>query len=79
MASKSKPKSKRGRPPGGEYAEKSAVMNFRIRPDTKRLLQQAAHMSGRTLSQETEHQIRKPAGCTIHICIVRRGMRSLLR
>ena len=59
MASKSKPKSKRGRPPGGEYAEKSAVMNFRIRPDTKRLLQQAAHMSGRTLSQETEHQLRR--------------------
>lgn len=34
-------------------------MNFRIRPDTKRLLQAAAESSGRTLSQETEHQLRR--------------------
>jgi hypothetical protein len=52
-------KAKRGRPPGGEYPEKTAVMNFRIRPDTKRLLQAAAEASGRTLSQETEHQLRR--------------------
>ena len=32
---------------------------LRIRPDTKRLLQQAARASGRTLSQETEHQLRR--------------------
>ena len=57
MASRSK--RGRGRPPGGEYAEKSAVINFRIRPDTKRLLQDAAHASGRTLSQEAEHQLRR--------------------
>jgi hypothetical protein len=52
-------KRKRGRPPHGEYPEKSAVMNFRIRPDTKRLLAQAARASGRTLSAETEHQLRR--------------------
>lgn len=52
-------KAKRGRPPGGEYADKSTVINFRIRPDTKRLLQDAAHTSGRTLSQEAEHQLRR--------------------
>ena len=52
-------KKKRGRPPRGEYPEKSAVMNFRIRPDTKRLLVQAARASGRTLSAETEHQLRR--------------------
>jgi hypothetical protein len=52
-------KKKRGRPPHGEYPEKSAVMNFRIRPDTKRLLAQAARASGRTLSAETEHQLRR--------------------
>ena len=55
----SKPKRSRGRPPGGEYAEKSAVINFRIRPDTKQLLQNAARTSGRTLSQEAEHQLRR--------------------
>jgi hypothetical protein len=52
-------KKKRGRPPHGEYPEKSEVMNFRIRPDTKRLLAQAARASGRTLSGETEHQLRR--------------------
>ena len=54
-----KRKTKRGRPPRGEYPEKTAVMNFRIRPDTKRALQEAAERSGRTLSQETEHQLRR--------------------
>jgi hypothetical protein len=57
MASKSK--RSRGRPPGGEYPEKSSVINFRIRPDTKQLLQEAANASGRTLSQESEHQLRR--------------------
>jgi hypothetical protein len=50
---------KRGRPPHGEYPEKSAVINFRIRPDTKRLLVQAARASGRTVSGECEHQLRR--------------------
>jgi hypothetical protein len=49
----------RGRPPRGEYPGKTAVMNFRIRPDTKQLLEAAAQASGRTLSQETEHQLRR--------------------
>jgi hypothetical protein len=52
-------KRKRGRPPHGEYPEKSQVMNFRIRPDTKRLLAQAARVSGRTVSAEAEHQLRR--------------------
>jgi hypothetical protein len=50
---------KRGRPPGGEYPDKKEVANFRIRPDTKRLLAAAARKSGRTVSQETEHQLRR--------------------
>jgi hypothetical protein len=52
-------KKRRGRPPRGEYPEKSEVMNFRIRPDTKRLLAQAARASGRTVSAEAEHQLRR--------------------
>jgi hypothetical protein len=52
-------KIKPGRPPGGEFAGKSAVINFRIRPDTKRLLIAAARKSGRTLSQEIELQLRR--------------------
>lgn len=59
MAKATKTKRVRGRPPGGEYPEKTAVMNFRTRPDTKRLLIEAARRSGRTLSQETEHQLRR--------------------
>jgi hypothetical protein len=55
----SKPKRRRGRPPHGDYPEKSAVINFRIRPDTKQALQDAARASGRTLSQECEHQLRR--------------------
>jgi hypothetical protein len=43
----------------GEYPDKREVANFRIRPDTKRLLEAAARKSGRTVSQETEHQLRR--------------------
>jgi hypothetical protein len=50
---------KTGRPAGGEYPDKREVANFRIRPDTKRLLEAAARKSGRTISQETEHQLRR--------------------
>jgi hypothetical protein len=50
---------KRGRPPGGEYPDKREVANFRIRPDTKRLLAAAARKSGRAVSQETEFQLRR--------------------
>jgi hypothetical protein len=52
-------KAKRGRAPKGEYAGKTAVMSFRITPDTKAALMKAAAMSGRSLSQETEHRLRR--------------------
>lgn len=50
-------KRKRGRPPGGEFSEKSEVVHFRVRPDTKALLETAARASGRTVSQECEHRL----------------------
>lgn len=52
-------KAKRGRAPQGEYAAKTDVMSFRIRPDTKAALRKAATTSGRSLSQETEHRLRR--------------------
>ena len=52
-------KAKRGRAPKGEYAGKTSVMSFRIRPDTKAALRKAAVMSGRSLSQEAEHRLRR--------------------
>jgi hypothetical protein len=48
-------KSKRQR--RGGRAEKTTVINFRIRPETLRLLKAAAEKSGRTLSAEAEHQL----------------------
>jgi hypothetical protein len=42
-----------------KYPEKSAVMNFRITPQTKRLLAKAATESGRTVSSECEHQLQR--------------------
>src|SRR5207249_419908 len=51
-------KAKRGRAPKGAYAEKTTVMSFRIRPDTKAALRKAAATKGRSLSQETEHRLR---------------------
>jgi hypothetical protein len=50
---------KRGRAPKGEYAGKTLVMSFRITPDTKTALRRAAATSGRSLSQETEHRLRR--------------------
>jgi hypothetical protein len=50
-------KRKRGRPPGGEYADKSEVVHFRIRADTKALLEKAARTNGRTMSQECEYRL----------------------
>jgi hypothetical protein len=50
---------KRGRAPKGEYAGKTEVMSFRITPDTKAVLRRAAATSGRSLSQETEHRLRR--------------------
>ena len=52
-------KKKTGRPPGGEYAGKKGGDEFQNPPHTRRLLEQAARASGRTLSQETEHQLRR--------------------
>jgi hypothetical protein len=54
-----KAKAKRGRVPQGEYAGKTGVMSFRIRPDTKAALRKAATTSGRSLSQEAEHRLRR--------------------
>jgi len=50
---------KRGRPPGGEYPEKKRVFASRIREDTWKLLQEAAATSGRSISQEFEHRLRR--------------------
>jgi hypothetical protein len=50
---------KRGRPVQGEYAGKSEVMSFRITPETKAALARASEASGRSLSQEAEHQLRR--------------------
>jgi TraY domain len=50
-------KTRRGRRPQGEYAGKTGVMSFRIRPDTKAALREAATTSGRSLSQEAEHRL----------------------
>ena len=50
---------KRGRVPKGEYAGKTEVMSFRITPDTKTALRRAAATSGRSLSQEAEHRLRR--------------------
>jgi hypothetical protein len=52
-------KAKLGRKPKGEYAGKTSVMSFRITPDTKADLIEAAAASGRSLSQETEHRLRR--------------------
>jgi hypothetical protein len=50
---------RRGQKPRGEYAEKSSTLSFRVRPDTRSLLEAAAKQSGRSLSQEAEHQLRR--------------------
>jgi len=51
--------SKRGRAPQGEYVGKSKVMGFRVTPTTLAELQKASKESGRSLSQETEHRLRR--------------------
>jgi hypothetical protein len=52
-------KSNRGRKPKGEYVGKSAVMSFRITPDTLAALKKSAKERGVSLSQETEHRLRR--------------------
>jgi hypothetical protein len=50
---------KRGPAPQGEYENKSQVLSTRIRADTRRALVSAAEKSGRSLSQEIEHRLRR--------------------
>jgi hypothetical protein len=49
----------RGPVPRGEYAGKSSVFSTRIRPDLRQKLEQGAKQSGRSLSQEIEHRLRR--------------------
>jgi hypothetical protein len=49
----------RGPAPKGEYENKSQVLSTRIRADTRKSLTDAATKSGRSLSQEIEHRLRR--------------------
>lgn len=49
----------KGPRPKGEYAGKSSVFSTRIRPDLRKNLEKAAKASGRSLSQEVEHRLRR--------------------
>lgn len=48
----------RGQPPRGPYAGKSAVLAWRVRPDTRADIERAAKASGRSLSQEVEDRLK---------------------
>jgi hypothetical protein len=48
----------RGQPPRGPYAGKSAVLAWRVRPDTRADIERAAKASGRSMSQEVEHRLK---------------------
>jgi hypothetical protein len=53
---------KRGPRPKGEYGGKiarTAVLSTRLQPDTRARLSEAAKASGRSLSQELEHRLRR--------------------
>src|SRR5665213_3311745 len=50
---------KRGPSPQGEYSGKSKVFSTRIRADLRSSLDAAAKVSGRSLSQEVEHRLRR--------------------
>jgi len=53
---------RRGPQPKGEYGAKigrTAVLSTRLQPDTRKRLVAAAALSGRSLSQELEHRIRR--------------------
>lgn len=45
--------------PKGEYVGKTAVFSTRIRPDLRSKLEEATKVSGRSLSQEVEHRLRR--------------------
>jgi len=49
----------RGPIPRGEFQNKSRVLSTRIREDTRKALEEAAAVSGRSLSQEIEYRIRR--------------------
>lgn len=49
----------KGPRPKGEYAGKSSVFSTRIRPDLRKSLERATKTSGRSLSQEVEHRLRR--------------------
>jgi hypothetical protein len=49
----------KGPAPKGEYAGKSSVFSTRIRPDLRKKMAAAAKKSGRSLSQEVEHRLRR--------------------
>jgi hypothetical protein len=53
---------KRGPQPKGEYGrqgDRTAVLSTRLQPDTRSRLVAASHASGRSLSQELEHRLRR--------------------
>ena len=53
---------KRGPQPKGEYGGKirrTAVLSTRLQPDTRARLSEAAKVSGRSVSQELEHRLRR--------------------
>src|SRR5262245_40730201 len=53
---------KRGPRPKGEYGRKggrTAVLSTRLQPDTRKRLVAATQASGRSLSQELEHRLRR--------------------
>jgi hypothetical protein len=49
----------KGRKPKGEYSGKSLVFSTRISPELRGALEKAAKSSGRSLSQEVEHRLRR--------------------
>ena len=49
----------KGPAPKGEYTGKSSVFSTRIRPDLREELEAATKTSGRSLSQEVEHRLRR--------------------
>jgi TraY domain len=55
----------RGPQPKGQYGgtnERTAVFTTRLRPETRKRLEAAAQVSGRSLSQELEHRLRQAFG-----------------
>jgi hypothetical protein len=49
----------KGRKPKGEYSGKSLVFSTRISPELREALEKSANSSGRSVSQEVEHRLRR--------------------